>query len=881
MSSTVTFNGTSYTIPATGDENWSDNLSLYLIAIASGSLQKTGGTFTLTAEADFGATYGLKSNYFKSRATNPSSTGILRLGNNEGIGFRNAANNADLVLKANASDVLEYNGSSIVSTGSLTDLITNTMVNSSAAIAYSKLNLATSIVNGDISGSAAIALSKLAATTVTRALVSDGSGKIAVASTTAAEIEYVNGVTSSIQTQLDAKIAKSLVTTKGDIITATASATPARQAVGTDGQILVADSTQTNGIKWATANSGSKNYFVYNSFENNATTGWSLGTATLTTNFPSGAPTFGSGASGNLSLSAVAGSTIAGTYALSYASSAATTAGNFVASDAFTIDAEDIAKPLAFKFSYKAAVNPTNCDWSGTTSNSFGVAIYDVTNSAWIQPAGCFNMVQSSGVGIASGSFQTSATGTSYRICVYNANATSGAATVYMDSFFVGPQTLVTGAAITDWVSYTPTFVGLGTVSSVNFRSRRNGDSLQVQGLVTVGTPTSVTASMTLGYNGVSGNVTWDSNKIVAVSSCGSGSIGATPSTTYFNGLNVLTSAASGTTVNFGYQSSTASSMTAALGNALTGAGAVLSVNFSVPIVGWSSNVQLSSDTDTRVIGFRANNSSTTITSSAAKIVWTNTDRDDVGGYSSGTYTVKVTGWYDIDTQLYMTATPTVDQTTIVYIYRNGASIKSFTHRYKVASATTTAVGVSDTYYFNAGDTVEIYALNEGTSPSISSSTTQNTFSVVRRSGPAVVAANETVAALYTGAPPTGTLTAGYNTTTFGTKVRDSHAAYSSGSYTIPVSGIYSISAASRHSATYALGNLAAIAVYIDGTQKASNVAVAGGACGTLHPSVSINSYPLLAGQVVTIRCFNNGTTPSFTSAADENFFSITRTGNY
>lgn len=41
--------------------------------------------------------------------------------------------------------------------------------------------------------------------TVSRALVSDGSGKVAVATTTSTEIGYVNGVTSAIQTQLDSK----------------------------------------------------------------------------------------------------------------------------------------------------------------------------------------------------------------------------------------------------------------------------------------------------------------------------------------------------------------------------------------------------------------------------------------------------------------------------------------------------------------------------------------------------------------------------------------------------------------------------------------------------------------------------------------------------
>ena len=43
---------------------------------------------------------------------------------------------------------------------------------------------------------------------------------------------------------------------KGDLITATAADTPARLAVGTNGQTLVADSTAATGLKWATASSG-------------------------------------------------------------------------------------------------------------------------------------------------------------------------------------------------------------------------------------------------------------------------------------------------------------------------------------------------------------------------------------------------------------------------------------------------------------------------------------------------------------------------------------------------------------------------------------------------------------------------------------------------
>lgn len=54
----------------------------------------------------------------------------------------------------------------------------------------------------------------------------------------------------AVKTYADTMLPKSLVDAKGDLLAASADNTPARQAVGTDGQILAADSSQATGLRW-------------------------------------------------------------------------------------------------------------------------------------------------------------------------------------------------------------------------------------------------------------------------------------------------------------------------------------------------------------------------------------------------------------------------------------------------------------------------------------------------------------------------------------------------------------------------------------------------------------------------------------------------------
>jgi hypothetical protein len=51
---------------------------------------------------------------------------------------------------------------------------------------------------------------------------------------------------------LSGLVSKSTFTAKGDLIVASANATVDELAVGTDGQVLVADSNETLGVRWAT-----------------------------------------------------------------------------------------------------------------------------------------------------------------------------------------------------------------------------------------------------------------------------------------------------------------------------------------------------------------------------------------------------------------------------------------------------------------------------------------------------------------------------------------------------------------------------------------------------------------------------------------------------
>jgi len=668
------------------------------------------------------------------------------------------------------------------------------------------------------------------------------------------------------------------------------------------------------------AGTGGKNYIKNPDFDGGATTSWSMQKVSLSSFIPTG--NIGAADAGH-TIATSSSLPLEGANSLLVQGASLFTAGNCLVSAAFTIDREDVAKVMGWSFSYEAIT--TNMDFSGTSANTWAVYIAEVTTGtpdtvvSWIQPAGVYNMTQGSGVGLASGTFQTTSTESSaYRIVLVCINSEAAATTLKVDDFQLGPQKVVYGSPVTDWATYTPSTVTNGTIGGSSLQWRRVGNSLQLRGRLSTATITGAFSfSLPDGLSVDTTQVTASGGNILGV-----GTIYNTPSAFSqtvpcvfaYAGPTALTVRAIG-------------SLTTDVHNYLDISGTfpydgVITIQVSaldVPISGWSSSVQMSNDTDTRVVaaGIKTSGAQTIPINTNVPVSFTNVLSDSHSafiqgsGYVAGTgvwgtandtrprYIIPVSGWYNISG---------------VISYATAASGLGYAALYVDNAAASLVTGVPlnagfgvrcpfayNSVYLTAGQAVDIRGYSQ-------TATTLNQnegsyLSIHRLSGPATIAASETVAARYSTNAGSNTLVdfgTGVNYADFEDKEYDTHGIVSgagSGNsttegsgfkITIPISGKYRISA---HAMTKTGYSWAAAEYFSLAIRKQTGGALPGvyvaasdnyqTAAHTTYVTAAITStFDFQAGDTVQIAVNQtSGVTIGLITAARYNFVEIERIG--
>lgn len=526
---------------------------------------------------------------------------------------------------------------------------------------------------------------------------------------------------------------------------------------------------------WTEVGSGAGGInYILNPDGEAGTTGWAA-----YADAPGTTPVDGTGGSPTVTFTTTSSSPLRGNNSFLITKDAANRQGEG-ASYAFSIDSADKSSVMAIEFDYAIASGT----FAAGDSSDIRVFVYDVTNSVVITPAGY--TIQSNTQSKFKGVFQSSSNSTSYRLILHVATTSASAFTFKLDNVRVGPQTIVFGAPMEDWKTSTLTVsAAFGTTTNSKFLQRRVGDTAIFRGEFRAGTTAASTASILLPSGLVidSTKLTTETNaQIVGVANL----IVAGGATEIYSTNSGLVLFYDGSDTSRVYVSSQAASNQLAKenGTAFMTSGDNMSFEFSVPIAGWSSNLQISNDAETRVVAAAATGATASVTS--GNIIINGTEEYDThGAYdpSTGRFTVPVSGYYQVEV-FHVAANATYG----IFLYKNGSSVKSLSYAEPQSGRGTGSV----TVLCSPGDILDIRP--NGTTGVIDP---QSWVTFKRISGPSAIAANELVAAVYT-RTTTQSIPNGTDTIVdFDVKQVDTHGAVTTGAswkFTVPVAGTYSIS---------------------------------------------------------------------------------------
>lgn len=537
---------------------------------------------------------------------------------------------------------------------------------------------------------------------------------------------------------------------------------------------------------------GNKNYIPYAQFETGLTTGWSLFTTTLTGNNPTGSISAGAA---SLALSTTTTTPLSGTYSLQVAGASAWTAGQGLISDAFTIDRADLTKVLTFKFYYEATTAGST-NFSGTVgSQSLAVWLYDVTAGAWVQPSNCYGINQGIGPAYISGTFQTSAVaGQQYRLAILASQSIASAVTFEFDQFSVIPQDEAAQSVIvSDWQSYTPTFTGINTTSSLAFFWRRVGDSMEIIGSCnTTSVSTAATFSFSLPTGYTLRTAIGNASKQIY------GGMVVEQASNTANHTSRLFGDGTNTTLLYATNSPTAATLTKATIAALNiGSSGAISVDCRIPITNWTSTVVMSKDaTSSRIVGrFSRITSVQAITSTAVTVIqFNNTTTDTNLGWDSSTYRyyAAVSGDYQYQVNVGYTAVTSAEAITVSLRKNGTAYATAFTRANANGDG---RINLAGSIPMNANDYVDVVINSNADAAYNVDYLNDTSLAIERVSGINQIAPTELVAARYTTVSNTLSFT-GATLVQFNTLSFDAFGSVSTGAswrFIAPSAGVYSV----------------------------------------------------------------------------------------
>jgi hypothetical protein len=227
---TITLPNTSGTVITTGNLSDITNIGVFSSTITMEGSTANDFELTLSAgdpTADRTITFPDETGTVQLRVTDVSDTEI---------GYLNGVTSA---IQTQLDDK---------STASKTETFTNKSISLGSNTVTSTLaQLNTAISDADVATIAGVE------TLTNKTLTSPKINEDVAVTATSTELNYVDGVTSAIQTQLDGKVDESLFDAKGDLLVASADNTPAKLSVGTNGYILTANTSAASGIEWAAA----------------------------------------------------------------------------------------------------------------------------------------------------------------------------------------------------------------------------------------------------------------------------------------------------------------------------------------------------------------------------------------------------------------------------------------------------------------------------------------------------------------------------------------------------------------------------------------------------------------------------------------------------